>query len=236
MAKVIAQVTLNRDSGLPEDVITNTYHFESDDNVGTDAASGTIATDGPGLLNRLESFYMALGPLLAGSLKGTGIIKLYDWADLKPRIVRLERTFTHTTGVGSLPGEVALVLSMKAKPAAGQAAARRRGRVYLGPLNTSVSQAPSATSADPRPDTNDQATMLNAARTMARGSAGGSFRLAVFSPTTFAITADADASWNDVETLWMDNAFDTVRSRGARATSRSQVTLGTADAPVVLAG
>jgi hypothetical protein len=228
MARVIAQVTLARDGGLPEDVIVNTYHFEDDSGFATE---GGLSVNGPGLESRLVSFYDAIGQsVLGSSLAGTGIIKMYDFSDPLPRVPRRTFPFTFALAAGSpYPGEVAMVLSMRAELVPGVNPARRRGRVFLGPLSVGVG-APSPSGADMQIPIAKTDAVLTAARTMARG-ASGTFRLAVYSPATKAAGGTDDEAWNDVEVLSVDSAFDTQRRRGAAASFRRSVTLGTTTAP-----
>lgn len=232
MSRVIAQVTLHRDSGLPADVITNSMHFEDDSGFGTSAG---IDTNGPGLMDRIATFYSANGTTLASTLKGTGTVTLYDWSAPKPRVPAMELPFTFTPGSNALPGEVALVLSYRAEKVSGQAQARRRGRIYFGPLSLNAMVQPTGAGAgpdsDPRPGGPYIDVLLQTARTMATGGSGA-FRLCVFSPTTKAAGGTDDEAWNDVVALTCDNAFDTVRSRGAAASIRREVVIGSTDAPV----
>lgn len=233
MAKIRAQVVLDRAGGLPEDVIVNTFHFEDDSGFATD---GGISVNGPGLLTRLDAFYDALAPaVLSSVLLGTGTIKLYDMADTSapgaPRIPRLEGpiTFTRPTNPG-LPSECAVVLSMEAAREAGTNPRRRRGRIYLGPLNGGIIQVnPSGSDWTIVPART--VTIVNAAKTMARGGSGA-FRLAVFSPTEAAGNDTLDSAWNDVEFLSCDNAIDIQRKRGAEATTRTRLAIEGAAAPV----
>lgn len=231
MSRVIAQVTLGRDSGLPADVIVNTLHFEDDSGFGTDAG---LEVNGPGLVSRLQTFYQAIGPKLSNTLSGTGTVDLYNWDDPKPRIPRRTSTFTFTTGTSSLPGEVALCLSYRAALASGQNAARRRGRIFLGPFTLSIAANMTTGQGDFRPADTWINDVLVAARTMAAGG-DGAYRLAVFSPTALATGSSPDDAWNDVTDLWIDNAWDTIRSRGARASSRQTTTIASTVTPVTVA-
>lgn len=217
--RAIAQVTLDRDSGLSEDRIVNVFHFEAD---ATNGNASDFTDRIPGLVDRLEVFYQTIGPRMSGTLAGTGTIKLYDWEAPKPRIPRVEEPFTFLPGEGSLPGEVALCLSYAAAPQSGMSQGRRRGRVYLGPWNGS--QGGTADASDVRPPPSLIALILPAAKIMATGT-NGAFRLAVFSPTQASVAGQADAAWNDVAELSIDNAWDTQRRRGASPTARTVETL-----------
>ncbi len=232
MTKAIALVTLDRVGGLPEDVVVNTWHFE-DDSTGI-GDSGGIAQNGPGLVARLQAFYESIGQSLLGSaLTGTGTVKLYDWGDPLPRIPRRVATISFPKGTTCYPAEVALVLSFKAADLAGGIPARRRGRVYLGPIKVAAGvNDPDAR--DVRPSEATMTSVLNAAKAMADGGPGA-FKLATYSPTQAALTGGADAAWNDVAELRIDNAFDTQRRRGAARSKRMRVSLTGADAPVLFA-
>jgi hypothetical protein len=227
MAKIRAQVVLPRKGLLAEDDVVNTFHFEDDSGFATD---GGISVNGPGLITRIGTFYTTLGAtVFSALLAGTGEVTLYDMADAKPRAPRLTGTFTFATSAAAGPAEVALCLSFAAATASGDTAARRRGRVYLGPVASGMFQQLAGAS-DVRPQTTTLDTIVNAAKTMATGGSGA-FRLAVFSPTTAGLDETLDAAWNDVTRLWVDNAFDTMRSRGAQRTIRRQVLVAGADAP-----
>jgi hypothetical protein len=193
----------------------NQWHFEND---------GSFETDMAGLSDRVQAFYQGIQGNFGAVFATTGhTIKIYDYADDKPRVPKLEETFTFNPGGDPLPGEVAVCLSMEAEKVSGVEQARRRGRVYLGPLTTSVASF-TANDADVRVADAVATDILTHAETMATGGTGA-FRLAVFSPTTVAQGGTDDAAWNDVTHLWIDDAFDIIRKRGARPTKRSNATV-----------
>lgn len=217
-----AQVTLNRISGLAADQVVNVLHFEGDQ---TPEMNDRERFDNlaPGLANRLEAFYVAISGRLANTITGTGKIDLYDMRDARPRIPRFSRPMTlGLRGNGSLPSEVALCVSFKATAAPGVVAARRRGRIYIGPFaNNQSGNAPVA--GDSRPDQSLVDQILTAFKTMATGNSG-SARLAIYSPTTDPLrNGQPDDAWNDAVTLWVDDAWDTQRRRGAAATKRTEL-------------
>lgn len=211
MARCIAQVALDRKNHLPEDVIVNTWHFESD---------GSFDSEQEELGSRLASFYIAMADTWSGVLAGTGTISMYDYDDAKPRVPVYTLPFNFGTLADAMPSEVCICLSMTADVASGEIKARRRGRVYLGPLGRNVSTFAAGETADGRPPTATLTGILDRASTMARGSLG-SFRLAVFSPATKTQGGTDDEAWNDVTSLWVDNAFDIQRRRGARPTAKT---------------
>jgi hypothetical protein len=220
--KAIAQCVLYRKGLIPEDNVVNVLHFEGDDAPTTDDRQHWDDLV-PGLVSRLQTFYSSIGGILASTLAGTGQVKVYDFSDPKPRVPRVVAPLTFTAGSGALPAEVAVCLSMVGAPVSGKPQARRRGRIYIGPLIAAMGGSTS-TQPDLLPTTGNQDIILNAAKIMATGSAG-SFRLAVHSPTSEAQNPGGDDSWTDVATLYTDNAFDTQRRRGARATLRRTLTV-----------
>lgn len=215
--RYIVQVGIPRDSGLPEDVATNTFHFEGDDgSADWDELLG-------GLVERVEAFYLAIDQMLAVTNGNFPTIKVYDFSDAKPRVPKYSDDFEITPGSASYPAEVALCVSYSAALESGVNMARRRGRFFLGPLNSAIGTM--NLNGDNRPGSGDMAILTAALPALARGAGGGTPRLAVYSPTTHTSPATVDAAWNDVSFFWVDNAYDTIRSRGARATERQTVQL-----------
>lgn len=213
---VRAQVTLPAGSGIPADDAVNTWYFQS---AGLDAA-GTAAD----AQTKLNTFYQAIdGQMLSsGTIIGPLRTQYYDLTDPTPRVPILESTITVTLAAGAgFPTEVSICLSFQGDVVSGQPQARRRGRVFLGPLD-----ADSSTTASGRVTVNT--TVLSALGAAAEALEGGTLLTeavwSVFSPTTAG-----PAPWSEgvLETAftvvtngWIDNAFDTQRRRGGEATLR----------------
>lgn len=204
-----AQAAILMDNALGEDVIVNTWHFNGD----------TIAvTDAELALDYLETFYTAIdGVIYPTTIQNACTIKVYDLTDEEPRVPVDERTFEIIpTANNALPHEVAVCLSYRGELVSGEIAARRRGRIYLGPItSTAVTVA-------------NGASQVSAAVRDAIAVAAGALRdspstkWSVFSPTTLAAPGgDLATAFNDVVTGYVDNAFDTMQSRGQAATLRS---------------
>lgn len=215
MTTIRAQVTFQRSSGLPEDVVENTWHFKQ-------AVPGSPGVDSPDILTGLSGFYGAIEGLLSTVLTGDASIKYYDLEDATPRTPFDTDTFSITPVTSTiLPSEVAICLSYHAAGGSGVNVARRRGRIYLGPwggdvLNTAAS--------DSTVDSATSALIVGAADTFQTLMLGTNVPWAVFSPTTLGAgpinpTNIALATFV-VTGGYVDNAFDTVRSRGAAAGSR----------------
>lgn len=201
------QVALAHDSGLPEDVSVNTFH--------TGAASMT-PTDFTDWCGMLEDLYTAvyvgnnIFGFLSNNLSGDVTIKSYDLSAPEPRAP--EGVFTDTwtgLGISALPSEVAVCLSYQGDQISGAPQARRRGRIYLGPL--AYAAAESNTIAKPADDL--IATVCAAADAFRAATAGAGQPWAVYSRV--------DDAFVNVTNGWVDNAFDTQRRRGEAATART---------------
>lgn len=205
-----AQVRLLSDSSLPEDTVVNTWHFAS---AVTNPDSSYV---GANLQPPLGQFYDAIDGLLSVGLSGTANVKWYDLIDPEPRVPIAEfNNVNLNLGSGALPSEVALCLSFQGVPVSGQPQARRRGRVYLGPLSdTGVVSA--AGVGDVRPGATAINTVTGAADALLTLSkAAADWRWVIHSPTSGpGISVDVDNGW-------VDNAFDIQRRRGLRATQRT---------------
>lgn len=186
-----AQVEISAASGLPEDKVVNTFHFEGSE----------TATDLANIDDMLSDFYdanNATGRLFAryssGSISNQVAIKIFCLADPEPREPRGEFFHTWTRGTGTtLPAEVALCMSYQAAPLAGESQRRRRGRIYLGPFLAT-------TNVSGRPQQELRQIISEAAENL---------RLA----------ANASVTWQ-VAGGWVDNAWDSQRRRGVKATER----------------
>lgn len=222
-----AQVIIPHDNGLPADSIVNTWHYLGDDAV-------SDAVNAADFEAQLDAFYTSFVPNFASSVMDWSniVTKHTVFEDNPPRIPFMESTISPGTPNGAAydwPNEVAIVLSMEAQRLSGVNMRRRRGRVYLGPLAfaaTDLSILPSG-SAD---------FIANAADTAFFGSNLTS--LAVYSPYTHhAVPIGGDIkdypdevpsqlllSFHEVVKVWCDNAFDTQRRRGAKATYRKSAT------------
>jgi hypothetical protein len=196
-------VTIPNDNGLPEDATTNTWSFEL-------AADSAIQREA--YLDALQDFYESCAGLYSPEANVDAItFKVYDRANAKPRPVISQRTFdAGTSADDGLPGEVAVVLSFRSNFPAGSNRARRRGRIFLGPLALSWLDNTGATvqmSASFQDTLRDAASALLVASDLASG-------------WTWDIWSEMDSVGYQVISGWVDNAFDTQRRRGREATSR----------------
>lgn len=130
-------------TNLPRDVAVNTFHFQRtagwDDGVAND-----IAEDLKSFYNTVTSSTSIAGYISPIVNRGASActIKGYDLSDSEPRPPRLILPWTLGPNVATtgLPNEVAICSSYKADTLAGMSMARRRGRIFLGPLTSGAIQ------------------------------------------------------------------------------------------------
>lgn len=222
MPIIAAQVSLYPDSGLPEDVCTNTWHF-----LGSQAnAEATI----PGALDEFYNEYQGAGGALGRvcDLIGASItpascrLKLYNLTDAKPRVPFYDELFPLDATSGTqMPREVALCLSYRGPQVSGAAMARRRGRIYIGPLTDNDTDFP-LTGNDRRPSSNVRDLLTTAAASMQDAATVGSVDWVVYSPTANP-SGSGETGVVNVVNVWVDNALDTQRRRGAAPTTRTSL-------------
>lgn len=211
-----AVVSLDAATELPEDIIQNVFHFRS--------AAVDVLDDCTEIGIALAAFYDDIQSIYsANTIMGTGTIEFFDLQDVSPRLPIYTTTFTLLAmGDGdALPTEIAICLSFQGVPISGVNQQRRRGRVYLGPLDTGVS----TTAADLVTVTTTVMEQIAAAATVLSGAGDAStWQWGVFSPTTAGAPpwteAELTAAHADVQDGWVDNAFDVQRRRGTKATAR----------------
>jgi hypothetical protein len=188
-------------SERPEDVITNSFHFQNTD----------IVTDYDNVKDMLENFYtvMAEGSsrsivefMSISTITGNWTLKAYALEDPKPRQPVIQwQGFSPPANTQALPTEVALVQSFQADIESGEIPARRRNRVYLGPFNRD------ALGNYGRPDDTLVSSMIfQGKQLIAESQASLRWTWVAYSPTT----DEANAITNG----WVDNAWDSQRRRG----------------------
>lgn len=212
MPIVRAQVVLQSATGLPKDNVSNTFHFDT-----ASVASSVLDS----VTDNLITFYNAnttafsVGYYISGAISrnsGVSYIKLYNLDDAEPRVPLRTTGFTLVApgSTTQMPGQVALCLSFQAARVSGGAQARRRGRIYLGPLSAAAQG--SGVNAD-RPATGIITTLLDAGETLYDNSLADNTLWTIYSPT-----GDTNVGVNN---LWVDDRFDTQRRRLESASIRT---------------
>lgn len=213
--------TVPHSTGLPEHAVVNTWSFLGN--------SATREIDASTIGVGLTTFYTAVKAYLSSQYAwSSGVHEFIDMSDAKPRVPYTTRTMAtfgaNTTSSNDLPPEVALCISMSAAPGSGLNARRRRGRVYIGPLQLA--------------DGADRPTLANAIVDAFAAAAQDlmdltNVELAVYSRSThYGVPVGGDIkdysenpsllddSYSQVASIWVDNAWDTQRRRGLAASYR----------------
>lgn len=226
-------IAIPMDSGLPNDTVNNVWSFMNLQ------SSVDRTSDSESIQGRLAGFYDDLANRFSSRVDlNSSTITVIDMLDSAPRVP----VFQDDLGTGAeqsanmdFPPEVALCLSFKAAPGSGLNPRRRRGRIYLGPWQSS--------------STTDYAEILAADVTLVMAAATTNIAdnnddvvWAIYSPYTHhAVPVGrnineedengdkvfpeqsglVDDSFSAVATYWMDNAWDTQRRRGTKATART---------------
>ena len=205
-----AQVVLQGISNLPEDRFVNNFYFRT-------AVPGAFPeeTDYANIADRLPRFYNTAGPggnsiakyMSSEIMKTTNSaqIRMYHLGEEKPREPHVVTwTLGSTADSARLPHEVAIVGSFYST----RNIPRRRGRVYIGPLNLSALDQTNG-----RPHAQLRVAVIEAMDALDFAAGGNEW-------VTYS-TVLVGGTFHDVTNGWCDNAFDTQRRRGVDATSRN---------------
>lgn len=186
------QVRLQGTSGLPEDVYENVLFFNNS-NLSIDTAQNTCDSlqaqyNAAGFIAGVKSVEVRAYELGGGQpIAGTGIVA-------KPVL---------SVGV---PHEIACCLSYAAEDDPDRATAKRRGRIFLGPLGSGIVGGD-------RPGPSLRAAVLQFGQDLASiGTAGA---------TTWMLHSRVANESYKVESIWVDDAWDVQRRRGLAPTLRS---------------
>lgn len=220
------QVTLPYLSGIPEDVVSNTFYarkrvagmLDPDD---TEWIPGIQEGSLADLKTEITQFYYDVfgAPGADGYLapyidKANCRIKIYDMDDEPTRVPHLDETFSFTATpsiTNKLPAEVAMAVSFSANVASGESAASKRGRIFLGGLGDGTVQ--DGGSVAPRFKTVFCTRVAAACELLQTNMYENGWHWVVYSPKL--------GTNSRIHRGWVDNAFDTQRRRGVNATARS---------------
>jgi hypothetical protein len=201
---VRAQVILHTDDAISANYVTNSWCIK--------AFSPPDDGELQEYTDALKAFYNNMRTYFGDTIAQNGHeVKYYDLTNSTPPNYPMATdvfNLTSNPSVDGMPSEVALCLSFQGTKASGFPQARRRGRIYFGPI---VSTA----SAGGRPTAGIMTAMANAATQLASDLAACS-NIGVLS-----VWSTSDGVSVDVDNGWVDNAFDTQRRRGIERTSRT---------------
>lgn len=227
MGSVLATVTFAHQSGLIEDQVVNNFSFLT-------VSEPPSAADMDTISGYLSAFYNAVQPTngsKVANLLGTQLSRAANKAHVRFYNIPIgvmdgsahgspihETFFTldaAQAGESNLPSEVAVCLSYHAdltdyqqELGVTRPAARRRGRIYLGPLNT-LARTVDATTGRVKVSAIAQSTIKDAATAL----------IATGNPN-WAIWSRANLLFSEVVGGFVDDAFDTQRRRGEKALAR----------------
>jgi hypothetical protein len=226
------QCSLINDSAMDQDLAINTFYHQAT-NVGTDEEE---AED---IETAVRNFYAAIDSMLSINVQSTnGLrIKSYNHTDVPPRVPVRDTLGDVTPGADFLPNECAIVLSFQQDPASGMNRRRQRGRVYIGPLSRASMEDGVG---DARISAGAMSAIADGAvahlQSFVGSASGSTFTWSVFSRSdalglavgeagpatepTYSALQLADG-YHAVESVWVDNAYDTQRRRGLVATIRT---------------
>lgn len=196
------QTILKSDNGIAADFITNTMAWVT-------AAPFGVTTD---YTAAIKDFYDDITAQLSSDVAQNGHeIKYYDLpgpgAPNYPVAMDTFNLSTNPTG-SPLPSEVSVVCSFQAPKTPGLPQSRRRGRIYIGPLNTGINSAG-------RPGGSNLSSIASAMQTLQANM------VAAAVPAELAVWSSVDQAAVICTDGWLDNAFDTQRRRGVSASSRT---------------
>lgn len=211
MGVALFQVAFAGSSGLPKDVYVNTYHADLGTGEPTEAQCEDVADEIEASYLDTDGADRNILSWLSEEVNTTIRIKAYLMSDPVPRAPLLDKVYSiagGTTGNGRLAAEVALCLSFQGDTISGSPQARRRGRVFVGPLRPTAND-----SATGRPATGFRDTMQHFGNELYG-------RINALAGWTWGVWSGADADFVPITNGWIDNAFDTQRRRGLAPVSR----------------
>lgn len=202
-------------SGIPRDNCVNTFHF-----TGEGPLDETVAQE---LVDRVSSFYNFTGGgqtvtvdtymATAGMMNPREQFKVYDITGAPPHAPVLDTTpvppTVNATVPKSLPNEVALALSYAGAPGPGLNPARRRGRIFLGPVSEVGLASAGGLS---RPTSNFVQNLAEAGKRF--------WGLCNAAGWPWCIHSQTDGTFIPVATCSVDDAWDVQRRRGLAPTYR----------------
>lgn len=200
---------------LPEDRFVNVFHFHDPTILPFDDS----LTE---LFDAVENFYTAATPggnsistYLSLYMSRTAKLIAYDMGTSPPRVPH-EVTITLGAALGSgYAEEAAIVVSLAGAP---PVTARRRGRLYIGPLSNSGSCIVAGTTSQP------SRVAIAAANEVGNTIVFAADRLIDEAATTgvpWCIRSTVPSeNFVPIVSGWLDNAMDTQRRRGPAPTTR----------------
>jgi hypothetical protein len=210
------QVSIPYFSGLPGDVVTNTWAFNR---VGAAPGPTELAQLAQGVAAFYDDVYTNprfIAPWLRPAQTNFAI---YDLDDIPPRVPVYDQVValvTDTTPNLQIPQETAVVMSFQGDKVSGLPQARRRGRIYLGGISLGFI-ATGTTTSYPFITLAARTAIVTAAQSMQAALAAVDWIWVVYSTVNESATP--------VTNGWLDDSIDTQRRRGNTTSSRLTFTV-----------
>lgn len=250
MAILRAVAVLKHVSGLAKDNATNSFHF-----TGTADDATAIA-----ICEQVRQFYTGLGPggeaavaaYMSGQITTVDVNVYVVPGTLEPSgretpVGPPLRTELGTAGLltnipkqtaVNAPQEVAVCVSYQGTPGPGVVQRRRRGRIYVGPLNTGA--IVQTANVAPRPVASFRTQLGYRAQILAQQIDAAAEWVVYSRPyagraeivregrAPLPAIAARPATTVNIDQIWVDDEFDTQRSRGLQRTGRTLLATGEA--------
>jgi len=226
MAKTLrVQHAYKHKSGLAVDDVVNTFYFHSG------IATGVTSDNLDALEETVMDFYDAVATGQTAALRSCipetsmstirHAIKIYDMGDPEPRVpIRITNSQHGVTNnsVSGMPAEVATCVSYRGDIVSGTNAAKRRGRLFIGPLAPACGEV--VANGHWRPTEDWRNNLVCAARGIRVQAAADGWEWVVHGGTVGDFPF-----FTPITHVWADDAFDTQRRRGPKPTTRTSLDL-----------
>lgn len=212
-----AQSRIPNDTGQAADQVVNTFHFATND-------VGSKVEEAEDIWGQVGNWLLAVDGFLSENLATPATVTVYDLEDAEPRVPVYEDTVALTLGSSSAANQVALVMRYRANYTSGVARARRRGRLFIGPLSTDAFDGVG----DNTPSASQTSLIAAAGAALGptiTGVTSGStiswsvFSRAIFADTPGSVATKLAAAFSTVVECSVPNRFGTQRRRSTEVTA-----------------
>ncbi len=207
MSNYYATAALVASSGVTRDVNINTFAVAVDGAISSGQAADW-ADAIVGFYNELRADLM-----LKGRAQNDHLVKVLAADGSVPNYPLYEYPFNLSGAPGAveMPPEVTLCVSYANTTEAGVPRARRRGRIYISGFGETANTVG-------RPDSGYCTNLRDAYKTYADA-------VNAISGLTAGVWSRVGATVYPIDLVWVDNEWDTMRSRGGRSTARYEATV-----------
>jgi len=216
-------VRIPNDTTADEDEVVLTFHFATDD-------TGTVTQEVTDIHGAVGGFMTGIDQILSANLENPATIQTYNLEDPEPRVPILPTPLTLTLGTAEGANQLAVVLRLQAQPTSGVARARRRGRLYIGPLSlNSFTAGVGDVVLVPSQVTACETAVASLLPTVPPISSGSIIQWSVFSRAEYNDTSGSEAAklaagFATIISASVPNRYGVQRRRAAAVTSVTDIT------------